>query len=43
MLKPEDLDIKQNWFILLISKRNSGKTVLSRWLIFNLKGKNNYS
>ena len=43
IIKLEDLDLKINSFILLISKRNSGKTVLTRWLIYNLTEKNNYS
>jgi hypothetical protein len=30
IIKLEDLDLKINSFILLISKRNSGKTVLTR-------------
>lgn len=43
VIKPDDIDIKQNSFILLISKRNSGKTVLTRWLIYSLTEKYNFS
>ena len=32
----EELDIKQNSFIVITSKRNSGKTILNKDLIKNL-------
>jgi len=42
ILKVNELDIKQNSFILIVSKRMSGKSVLTRNLIYELHNKYNY-
>lgn len=42
ILNVSDLDLKQNSFILILWKRNSGKTILTRNIIYELIQKNDY-